>query len=398
VAFGVPQTMLEDAANFATAREHKLAFYYETVFPECKLIAADFNEQLFDALGLRFDWQFGQVEAVQQDEATKAQQVVATYNAGLITRDEAREVLGYEVVGEAEGEEELPPEQPEAEEGPSIVKALQPLGQEAIGDLGRWRKLVRRGNLRPFESARIPEWLRKAVLLRLADERFADSALDPCVKAFDRGGAEAGVQKQVQKALGSFVETATEALQAHNATVSVEPLKKALQSVLVTALTGIVADRLLELAVEHGLGLDYADVLIDAAVWARQYSYELVQGITDITQKQLQDVVSQVVNDEITEADAIALLEPMFGAQRAETIAATEVTRALSQAHNYYARELEKRNIPIQERWLTAEDERVCPVCNPLDHTLKDVWGVEFPDGPPAHPNCRCEVVIEHAN
>lgn len=39
-------------------------------------------------------------------------------------------------------------------------------------------------------------------------------------------------------------------------------------------------------------------------------------------------------------------------------------------------------------RWATAEDERVCPECAPLD-------GLVWPDGdgpaPPLHPSCRCE-------
>ena len=41
--------------------------------------------------------------------------------------------------------------------------------------------------------------------------------------------------------------------------------------------------------------------------------------------------------------------------------------------------------------WRTTGDERVCPVCGPLD-------GQEGPADagpqPPAHPNCRCERVV----
>lgn len=50
--------------------------------------------------------------------------------------------------------------------------------------------------------------------------------------------------------------------------------------------------------------------------------------------------------------------------------------------------------------WITAHDERVCPVCGPMDGVAAPI-GKKFPtsDGeywtPPAHINCRCEVVLD---
>lgn len=46
----------------------------------------------------------------------------------------------------------------------------------------------------------------------------------------------------------------------------------------------------------------------------------------------------------------------------------------------------------IVREWITAEDERVCEVCGPLNGVQVD-WSDPFPTGaavPPAHPNCRC--------
>lgn len=40
--------------------------------------------------------------------------------------------------------------------------------------------------------------------------------------------------------------------------------------------------------------------------------------------------------------------------------------------------------------WLTAEDERVCPECEALDH---QVFSFHSKEQPPAHPNCRCTVI-----
>lgn len=50
-----------------------------------------------------------------------------------------------------------------------------------------------------------------------------------------------------------------------------------------------------------------------------------------------------------------------------------------------------------QKEWVTAEDERVCPVCGPMDHVKVTGWDGTFPNGfvmPPAHPNCRCDAIM----
>jgi SPP1 gp7 family putative phage head morphogenesis protein len=52
-----------------------------------------------------------------------------------------------------------------------------------------------------------------------------------------------------------------------------------------------------------------------------------------------------------------------------------------------------------QQRWSTARDERTCPICRPLDGVTVPL-GAPFPSrngplkAPPAHPNCRCSVVL----
>ncbi len=78
----------------------------------------------------------------------------------------------------------------------------------------------------------------------------------------------------------------------------------------------------------------------------------------------------------------------MFSPVRAERIAVTETTRAVVEGERAYVAELERetgqRMIPI---WMTANDERVCPICAPRNEKpIKD--GVY----PPGHVGCRCGV------
>jgi len=384
VAFGVPQTLLEDAANYATAREHRLSFYYETVFPEADLIASELNQQLFAPLGLEFAFDYGAVEAVQQDEATKAQAIVQLYQMGIISRNEAREQLGLPV-------EQPPAAEPSAEEG---AIEPEPVTPEAAKDLARWRRKAERGDT-AFESEVIPGWVRRAVAARLASMSPAE-AIAPFTRAYRRETAEAKLQKRMAKAFEDHIDDIAREV-AEGAMPELEGLNKDLYGIILSALTDATINALMARASDVGIGVDYDKVVTDASAWAREYAGQLIKQIDDTQRQHVREVVAQVANGEIDGAQAKELLAPMFGDVRAQTIAVTELTRAESQAHEMYVAELNERGVEINERWLTAEDEKVCDICGPLDHTLRDVWQAAVGGPPPAHPNCRCQVVIEHA-
>lgn len=85
-----------------------------------------------------------------------------------------------------------------------------------------------------------------------------------------------------------------------------------------------------------------------------------------------------------------------INALRAERIVLSETARAMRTIE----REAAHRVGIHQFIWRTSRDERVCPVCFPLDGVQSDAQG-RYPDvgdGPPAHVNCRCwedEVIPE---
>jgi len=69
--------------------------------------------------------------------------------------------------------------------------------------------------------------------------------------------------------------------------------------------------------------------------------------------------------------------------RRATLIARTETLRAHNEGRKVFYRQSAVKKV----KWLTAQDERTCPVCRPLDGR---VFGIDEVDGPPAHPGCRC--------
>ena len=388
VAFGVPQTLLADAANFATAREHKLEFYYGTIFPEADLIAKGLNRQLFEPLGLAFEWATEQVEAVQQDEATKAAAITSLYAKGIITLSEAREQLGY---GPLPGEEGAAEPAPVVGEEPEIA----PVSKAAYQDLARWRKKLARGEGH-FVSAAIPDWLRAAVRARLLHPLLADHAIEPALRRFDAEGARKKLTKKVAAALSSHADDVIAgALGGAMPEAALGNLSVSLTSTLTEGLLLIALDLLLELATETGVGIDYDKEMIDAAKWAADYSYEQVKDVVDTERRLLQDVISRLTDGQIDQEAAELLLRPSFGEVRAALIATSEATRAMSHATDQYKEELRERGLSPVVRWLTEEDEKVCDLCGPLDHLPEEKWRDQYPDGPPAHPGCRCRTVVE---
>lgn len=122
---------------------------------------------------------------------------------------------------------------------------------------------------------------------------------------------------------------------------------------------------------------------------------EVSSGVANNSRLQYENLLRQgISHDEIVERMALR-----FSSGHAEQIAVTELTRAEAHFSDALSSRLGEQGVNSQIRWLTAEDERVCPICAPLDHKLKKDGGWQSKSGPierpPAHPNCRCQTVVE---
>jgi SPP1 gp7 family putative phage head morphogenesis protein len=164
-------------------------------------------------------------------------------------------------------------------------------------------------------------------------------------------------------------------------------LREAALAAAKTAMTGLVDD--------YGVGVDWALVNQRVVEWAKKYVGGLVRGINEVTRDFLRSAVSDWVSSGKPLEDLVAEIEPMFGSVRAELIATTEVTKAFAEGNLATWRE---SGVVSGKRWMTAEDELVCPICSPLDGMVVelDENGFTTEEGgvgltaPPAHPNCRC--------
>ena len=134
--------------------------------------------------------------------------------------------------------------------------------------------------------------------------------------------------------------------------------------------------------------VDWGLVNQDALAWARNYAGQLVRGLNATTLDVLRREMAQWVESG-EPLDALARrLAPTFGEARGRVIAETEVTRAFAQGQLAAFGQVGV----TRWRWNTANDERVCPQCQPRDGQVYEIGKGEEP---PAHVRCRCWITAE---
>ena len=129
--------------------------------------------------------------------------------------------------------------------------------------------------------------------------------------------------------------------------------------------------------------------------YLRNWGLSYAQGITNTTQKQTINIISDWIQSGRDMDYLKSKLTPIFGKTRANMIAVTETTRIYAEGN-----QLAWKSTGLVEanRWATARDDRVCPICAPLDGMIvalgENGFTTEAGDigltGPPAHVNCRC--------
>jgi HK97 family phage portal protein len=219
-----------------------------------------------------------------------------------------------------------------------------------------------------------------------AVKRKAEAELQ---KAFAAGNGDLGALKKIQA--GAKPESVFGEAWATNYSAS---LAKVIRPVLLK-LTAEASQ-----LISQSMNVSFNLVNAKAQKWAEKYSFELVKGLTETTQTQLQTVISNWIASGEPMPKLIASLTDVFGNQvRAELIGATEVTRIYQQANEASWRQAndELDAGVVGGSWNTASDELVCETCAPLDGATRslDSDGYEHPETGeillmPAHPRCRC--------
>lgn len=132
---------------------------------------------------------------------------------------------------------------------------------------------------------------------------------------------------------------------------------------------------------------DFGKINHAAAQFAKDYRFQWIKGITETTKKQTQEAFANWVQSGSPLSALEQLLESIFGDSRAERIAVTEVTRIFAQA-NMDA--WESTGVITSAVWMTAEDDRVCPICEGYAGEHVGIGDIDSAPPDASHPGCRC--------
>jgi SPP1 gp7 family putative phage head morphogenesis protein len=131
-----------------------------------------------------------------------------------------------------------------------------------------------------------------------------------------------------------------------------------------------------------------------AVDYAAERSAELITDIEESSRDMVRSTVARGVEEGWTNERIADELEGnyAFGSKRAETIARTETAYADIQGNleGYRA-----SGVVSGKEWIVAQDE-MCEDCEGLNGIVVGL-DEQFPDdggdGPPLHPNCRCDIL-----
>ena len=201
----------------------------------------------------------------------------------------------------------------------------------------------------------------------------------------------------MRRVLGARADEVMGALQGDNWQAALDRLYATMQDELIAELgpelkTGVLQSAL-KLMDTESLALDTSALGRRAETFAKNYTYDLVTGITDTTRERLADAMSTFMADGSQDLQSLGKrVEWLFGGGRGQMIATTEATRASAKGQRILVDELkaESPHAKVTMVWQTSRDEIVCDVCGPLNGTTVKPGDME----PPAHPNCRCALRI----
>lgn len=133
--------------------------------------------------------------------------------------------------------------------------------------------------------------------------------------------------------------------------------------------------------------IDFDNINKGVMEYAKKYRYEWIKGITNVSRESTQKTIADWIQSGSPLSALEAALDPIYGPNRAARIAATETTRVFAEGN----REVWESTGLVEEMiWMTAEDDRVCEICGPLDGVSIGIGDIDAI--PPAHVNCRCWV------
>lgn len=394
VAFGVPPQLVGDSENltYSNYKEARKALYQETVLPLMRWFKDELNVWLtakYNDPNLYLDLNIDDIDVLQEDREKAWERIGAAVDRGVLTRNEARDALGYEKLPIPELDtiyipfsltpidESSQSEETEEEETDNEPPLDEP-GQKKSPEYAiKGRRLI------DTEEKQIERW-----------ETKRKNIWDPWESKWKKALREyfTRQEKEVLKNIGNTKTTIRESdLFSHADWDKI--LIRLASPLLVKILSAGVEDA----ANELGITVSWDLVNKHTLAWVKKECGTLIkrkdgQGLNEYTLSRLRDTLSSGIEAGEGINDLSKRIESVYDearGYRSERIARTETIRGYREGNI----ELWEESEVVEEaEWWTALDERVCEECMALH-------GQTFPlqearsKSQEIHPNCRCDLI-----
>lgn len=412
-AFGNSRASLgiDEDVNRATAESSLLHWKRSVVAPKMGRIVDYLNEFLVPRYGENII--LGFKDPAPEDETQHAEQAERLFNSGIIDQNEARELVGY---GETQGGDEFKVN-PLSENGlPKSIKNID------------HRKVFRRAGV----YRDMKEYKKLKSIARPLAEKYVRKKEDPESNSFTNDQIWKYWEKQI-----NIVETQEELFNNAAEQFSQRLYKEGLSNFTREAAQNgqNLIDQ--ESAVQDAVS-QFSPILREAMIISGNHANNLI-GVDEPyiptkevdTRKELREQIEKFATsmvetdvEKMVNALASGLEEGLsiqqirsnledqiadFTRNQAERVTRTEVLKS----SNLGAQDaFEQSGVVVQKQWLTAQDDRVDPLCMAMNGKIVDTQSKFFEQGetfeaggqkldlsysdtpyPPLHPFCRCTII-----
>jgi SPP1 gp7 family putative phage head morphogenesis protein len=140
-----------------------------------------------------------------------------------------------------------------------------------------------------------------------------------------------------------------------------------------------------------------------ALAWAKAHAGQTIDDMNEATVEDIRNLVADAFEQQFDVDELAGKIADLIGDDaRAEMVARTETMRAANEGQLQLWDQATEAGILTgdeKKEWIVTPDDRLCPICEPLDGEqtgLDDTFKVDGDeiDGPPAHPRCRCTIAL----
>lgn len=396
--------IVEDV-NRSNAEATLIGWKRNSVKPDMQQIVDTLNEYLVPRYGENLI--LGFKDPIPEDRERKIAEVKMLVEQKLVSRNEARNILGYDGVdGEEHDEVPIPTIMPPALQNVDTDKVFRQRNlYKKLNDFRRYKEIGK-----GLAQVQIARQKRKIKAVKSSEqpttihERFTNEQVEQYVHK-QLSGVEQ-IEKQLLNKVEQFVIDRKEEVLSNYPENTPRHYNKALfdeDKALVQAELDF-APLLRDIAILAGnealdlINNDLQYFAFDYEATIRANVRKFTQSMLDTEREKMIDIIKQGIDEGLSIANIRRNMMSAFDELskiQSERIARTEVIRTSNEASIDAWRE---SGVVKGKQWFTAEDDRVDDLCAELNgkivYSLKGNFYskvTEFDNGnPPIHPNCRC--------